>query len=88
MFRNGNLHMNKIFYIKVSNYKNICRKAMLFCLFFSSFVEFVEFVCFISYTYCGDCMNNDSLVFLFNNIIKETKSLKVDYGNHLLKINR
>ena len=88
MLRNINLHIDKLFYIKVSNYKNICRKALFFCLFLLSFVEFVEIVCFISYTYCGDCMNNDSLVFLFNNIIKETKSLKVDYGNHLLKINR
>ena len=40
------------------------------------------------YTYYGDNMNNDSLVFLFNSMIKETRTLKVDFGNTILKINR
>ena len=42
----------------------------------------------LSYNYTGDYMNRDNLVFLFNNMIKDTQSLKIDYESSILKNNR
>ena len=56
-----------------------------FYLFLSTFVEFVVIYFLFLYTYCGDYMDNDSLVFLFNSIIKDTRTLKVDYSRNILK---